>query len=345
MKNNIVSLFSLVTTILILSSCSNNGDDVTPIVQIAKPTMTINFPTSTTVVEGSAIPITFTLSAPVGKPFNVYVVLDQPGSTANGADSDVEDQSVNTTFQKVIEIPPFVTSYSDFITINEDEIAEGTETLKLNVGETRTSAVIFQPIVSTINITNKVSDDLVLDFNFDKKYFGTGGYSNTLCNSKSSISNPPNKPYDIDFIVYDNAFNPVAFNGSAGAQTGACQESLTMNINDYPDDLYHITASLFTNADLDLAYLNFPLIGAAQFDIPINVDYLRAGSIDKGNYKQEAANYLNSNSEEGDEVLVMDVLVSTVGGVKKFTIQNTAGVISASGRMATKGKTISRHHN
>lgn len=338
MKNKILGLFSLLTATLVVTSCTNNGDEVAPIVQVAKPTMTINFPTTTTVVEGTSIPITFTLSAPVGKEFNVYVVLDQQGSTADGADSDVENQSVNTTFQKVIVIPPFVTTYSDVITINEDELAEGTETLKLNVGETRTSAVIFQPVVSTILITNKISDDLVLEFNFDKKFTGASGCISTLCTTKSTVSLPLNKPYDIDFIVYDGAFTPVSFNGSAGAQTGACKEKLTMNLADYPDDLYHITAYLYTDADLYAT-------GASQFNIPITVDYLRAGSINKATYTQEPANFLNSNSPEGTELQVVDILISTVDGVRKFTIQNTAGVISASGKMATKGKTISRHQN
>ena len=345
MKNKIFSLFSLFIVGQMIISCTNNGDDVSPIIQIAKPTMTIGFSTAVTVTEGTSIPVTFTLSAPVGKSFNVYINLDSPNSTAGGEDSDISETNVNTTFQKLITIPPFVTTFSSVVDISDDELTEGTETLKLSLGDTRTSAVIFQPVLSTITITNKVSDDLVLDFNFNKTFFGQGGYSNKLCDIRSSISNPANKPYDIDFIVYDNDYNAVTYTGSAGAQTGNCTESLKMNVNDYPNGLYHITALLFTNADLDFADLTFPLIGTPQFDIPISVDYLRAGSINKGTYNQEAANYLNSNSAELDEVFVVDVLVSTVAGVKKFTIQNSAGVVSASGRMATKGKAVSKHHN
>lgn len=339
MKNKIVSLFSLFIIAAGFTSC-DNGDDVDGIVQVNKPTMTIDFPTAITVTEGTEIPITVTLSAPVGHEFPLYVVLDQVNSTANDGDSDVDASTVNTTFQKVITIPPFVTTFSDVITINEDDLAEGSEILKLNVGDTRTSAVIFQPVVSTITITNVVSDELVLDFHFDKTFTGDGGYSNSLCNIASGTVK-----YDVDYLLWDDAF---ADTGNTDAQTAACVESMTIKLSDHADGLYHVIAALYTNASLDEAIQSFPYVNAGNFDIPMTVDYLRSGSINKGTFAQEAINWFTASTPEGTLTQVVDVKISTVAGVRKFTIQSTDPtnpVIAATGRMQNKGKYISKHKN
>ena len=338
MKNKIYSIFALALMTTAFVSCDGDSD-IDPIVAVDKPTMTVNFPTAVTANEGDLIPITFTLDKPVGRAFSFYIVMDQPNSTADDLDSDVDAGSVNVTYQKVITIPPFVTTYSDFIEINSDELAEGDEVLKLNVGETRTSAVIFQPVYSTITIKNVVDGELKLDFNFNRSFTGTGGitnYSNTLCALQSDLSGDV---YDVDFIVYNAAFNPVTYPGALGAQTGACTEKLTMKLADYPNGLYHITAFLYENADLDLAEIAFPLIGAAQFNIPITVDYLRAGSINKGKFTQEQQFWFTSNTPALDEQQVVDIVISGTGANRIFTIQNTIGQVSASGKSATlKGK-------
>ncbi len=145
-------------------------------------------------------------------------------------------------------------------------------------------------------------------------------------------------PYDIDFLVYDDSFNDL---GVLDAQTGACPEKIAMDLADYIDGTYHITAYLYTNAELDLAEIGFPLVAVPEFDIPVTVDYLRAGSI-KGTYTQEPANYFTSNSAVGSENQVVDIVISTVGANRIFTIQDTAGNISASGRMVTKAKHVSK---
>lgn len=344
MKNKILSLFTLLLVTAVFTSC-DNGDDVDGIVQVNKPTMTIDFPTAVTAAEGTSIPITVNLSAPVGKPFNLYIVMDRPNSTADGSDSDVTDQSVNTTFQKVIEVPAFVTTYSDVIEISEDDLAEGSEILKLNVGDSRTSAVTFTPVVSTVTITNAVSNDLTLTFHFDKTFTGTNGYTNTLCgfvNPTLSPGPPVNQQIvDIDFILYDEGFNDT---NNTTAQTGACNETMTISLDDLADGLYHVTSYLYTNGGID----NFPVI-TTPFSIPITVDYLRAGGINKATFTQDSANWFTSDSAPGEEYQVVDVLISTVNGVRKFSIQTidlTNPVVVATGKkIGTKAKFVSKRKN
>ncbi|TRW90558.1 hypothetical protein [Flavobacterium sp. GT3R68] len=323
-----------------VSSC-DQGEDIAPIVDLNKPTMTITADAAVTVDEGAIIPVTFTLSAPVGEEFRVYIMLEQ-SSTANGLDSDVKEAYQNNAFQKTIKIPPFVTTFTTFIEIKEDVDAEALEHLIVTIGDTRTTAVIFEPKTIDVSINNVVANALVLDFHFDKT-FGVNGYSNTLCNivSDPNVTGTADK-YDIDFIVYDE--NGVAVNnpGATGAQTGACTESLTFKLADYADGRYDIYEYLYGNASLDLAGLTFPLLGLAQFDIPITVDYSRSGSIN-GVYTQESANFFNSNTPVDTENYVMSVVIATdANGVRTFTIQNGAGIVSATGKQVKKSGHINR---
>ncbi|WP_298136772.1 hypothetical protein [Flavobacterium sp.] len=337
MKKNIVKIFSFFVVASLFTSC-NDDQDVTPIVQIAKPTMTIEINGASsgviTAAEGTTVPFTLTLSQPVSEDFDFFI-LREVSSTASGEDSDVENNTPNVIFQKKVTIPAFSTTYSDVIVINEDELAEGDENLVLTFGESRTSAVLFTPVTRTIKITNVVSDVLDLTFNFDRE-FTAGANTYSLCELTSDLSGDP---YDVDFLVYDDSFNDL---GVADAQTGACPEKIAMDLADYPDGTYHITAFLYTNAQLDLAEIGFPLISVPEFNIPITVDYLRAGSINKGRYTQESSNFFTSNSAEGTENQVVDIVISTVDGKRIFTIQDTAGNVSASGRMASKSKHISK---
>ena len=327
-RNNISKFIGLLAIALTFSSC-DNGDDVAPIVEVNKPTMTIDMASAVTVAEGTEIPVTFNLSAPVGQEFSLYIML-LPGSSAGGGDSDVEESYQNNAFQKTVVIPPFVTSFTTTILINEDVDAEGLEHLLLSIGDSRSTAVHFTPKNVDVSITNVVKDQLDLAFHFDKS-FGVSTYTNTLCKVTSSLD--ANNVYDIDFIVYDENFAALPI---FDAQTGACVEELSMNLADFADGTYYITEYLYKNANIDFAELSFPFITIPQFDIPITVDYSRAG-VFNGVYTQEADNFFTSNTAVDSENYVMTVVISTdASGARKFSIQNGLGTVSAFGKSAHK---------
>jgi hypothetical protein len=346
MKKNI-KFFSLALATIVFASC--NKDDATNDSQlIFNPNVT---GTITTLPSPVTVPVTPPLAFGVtpivvneidNNTFNFKLTLSEPvpvpvvvksiqiaGNATIGVDYDIAD----------IVIPAYATSATGQINILMDDLVEGDETATIQISDVTTGNAHFQAQNVTFTIKNGVKDQLDLSFNFDKTFYGANGYSNSLCNLASSITAAPNNKYDIDFIVYDAAWTDL---GVVDAQTGACNEKLSIKLSDPKfaiDQTYHITAFLWTNADLDFAMLSFPLVGSPQFDIPVTVDYLRSGSINKGTYTQEAANYFNSNTAAGTESAVMDVVISTVGGVRKFTIQDTAGNISASGRMAMPNHT------
>lgn len=327
MKNKIFSLLGLFLVGGLVTSCDND-QDVSPIISVNKPTMTIDFPTAITVNEGDEIPYTITLSQPVGQEFKVYVVVDQQNSTADGLDSDIDAASVNTAFEKVITFPAFTTTLSGVITINEDELAEPNEILRVVFGETRTSAVNFVPVVSNITIKNVISDELVLDFHYDKTFTGTSGFSSTLCKLSGGS---PASPYDVDFLLLDSSYGDT---GNLTAQTASCTESMVID-SSIPLGLYHVISNLFADGGLSQIMAS-SAIGVEDFNIPITVDYLRAGSINKGTFTQETANWFTSATPVGDSQLVVDVIVSEVNGVRKFTIQSTDAttpVVVATGKL------------
>jgi len=286
-----------------VTSCDNE-EDVANIENIEKPTMTITVDPAITVEEGAVVNYTVTLSEPVGQPFHFFI-LRESSSTADGDDSDVADQS-GVTFQQSVEIPAFVTTYTGSITISEDCTGEPTETLNLVFGDTRTTAVNIVPATTSITINNVLSNDLNLVLDYDQDFsIGPDAYS--LCDIG----------YDVDFIVYNEDFSAMIEDFSA--QTGACPEELTFNLDDanYPDGTYQITAYLYDTAGLEDAPFLFP------FDIPITVSYDRCGSLnsslaDDGNSFVATDVFNSYTSTSGDEIYIATVVVSN--GV--FTIVN-----------------------
>lgn len=330
MMNNKFLRFLGVAAILSLSVSCDKEEDVDSIVQVHKPNMTISVASVTNAVEGDIVPFTLTFDEPVGRDFNLYI-LRLNGSTASDLDSSVSELYPNTAYQQVVAIPAGTTTFIGGIEIELDDLKEDTEQLLLTIGDTRTYDVNFTPVDITINIENVVSEELKLDFHFNRTFSGSNGFSSSLCEIESELSATN---YDIDFIVYDSMGNDL---GVVDAQTANCEESLTMNINDYADGIYDIKAYLYTNADLDLAEIAFPLVDVPEFMIPITVDYMRSGAF-KGLYTQEVVNQFTSNSPVGSENYVMSVEVYTdaVDGVRKFRILNSAGSVSAEGKVAKK---------
>ena len=328
--NNKFLRFLGVAAILSLSVSCDKEEDVDAIVQVHKPNMTITVASVTNAVEGDIVPFTLTFDEPVGKDFNLYIMRSN-ASTASDLDSSVSELYPNTAYQQVVAIPAGTTTFIGGIEIELDDLKEDTEQLLLTIGDTRTYDVNFTPVDITINIENVVSEELKLDFHFNRTFSGSNGFSSSLCEIESELSATN---YDIDFIVYDSMGNDL---GVVDAQTANCEESLTMNINDYADGIYDITAYLYTNADLDLAEIAFPLVDVPEFMIPITVDYMRSGAF-KGLYTQEVANQFTSNSPVGSENYVMSVEVYTdaADGVRKFRILNSAGSVSAEGKAKAK---------
>lgn len=316
MKKSIIKIIGLLAFSVMVSSCDTD-QDVASVVDIAKPAMTITFPTAVTANEGDLVPFTLDLSAPVGQDFDVYIVMQQNGSTANELDTDVSAATVNTTFQKRVTVPAFSTSFSGVIKIATDDLVEGDETLIISLGDTRTSAVSFVPVISTITIKNVVSDVLNLVFNYDAT-FTSSGTEYTLCDIG----------YDMDFYVLDAAMNDT---GNYGAATGDCPEDLDLDLTDLADGTYYIFYDIYDDAGLSAA-------PHTPFVIPITVDYIRSGGIEAGTFAQESEFAPNSTDGSGSDYVVT---IEVANGI--FTLKNSVPEVIASGRAANKVQTAIEH--
>ncbi len=326
MKNMKINLFALALVIggTFVTSCNEDdatGNSVLEVNSGVTGSVVTDFDSSAalTVNEVDEETFTYMVSISEAQPVDIHLTVSQISGSAT-PDEDF-------TFDSVVVIPAYATTASGSISILNDLTPESLESFTLQIGGVNTSNATIPVKTVTFNIVNELSNELKLDFHFNRTFSGSNGFSSSLCEIESIFSA---EPYDVDFIVYDSMGNDL---GVLDAQTANCEESLTMNINDYADGIYDITAYLYTNADLDLAELAFPLVDVPEFMIPITVDYLRSGSF-SGLYTQEVANQFTSNSPVDSESYLMSIEVYTdaIDGVRKFRVLNSAGNISAEGR-------------
>ncbi|HLA55226.1 MAG TPA: hypothetical protein VK623_03940 [Flavobacterium sp.] len=334
MINKIFSrLLGLVALAGLFASCSDD-QDVAAIVDQNKPTMTINVAPTFNTVESDTIHFSLTLSKPVGHSFTFYAVYQIQGSTADGTDSDVNSALGNTTFQKPFTVPAFVTTFEGEIIISEDYAYEENETLLITLGDSRTNAVIFTPVTTTVNISNVVSNSLDLTFDWNQSFKAAANGDPTLVDFTLC-----DLAYDVDILVFDG--NGDAF--GAGAQTGDCPEVLSMSTADYPDGTYVIGAYLYSTGDdmfpdfpgstVDVSGINFP--------IPFKITYSRGGSQNlatEHTFTQEAG----LTSADAPDTLIYLMTVVVENGV--FTIMNDTETI-ASGRAALQARKLHLNHH
>jgi hypothetical protein len=322
----VLGVFAIAT---VLFSCEKD-EDVDAIVNVAKPNMTIDMATAISAQEGEEVPFTLNFDQPVGRDFTFFVVrLNE--STASADDSSVNESYPNNAFQQSFTVPAGSLTFTDKIVINNDDDNDPNEILVLSMGDTRTSAVIFTPKVVTINIANVVSDELELEFFYDRTFGEQNQFSLCALNNPALPTTPVNlRPYDIDFILLDS---DGVDTGNIDGQTAACDEKISMNLNDLADGTYFVIANLWTNASINLNTSSYPQPGLAPFNIPISVKYTRAGSF-KGTYAQDAADYLKSVDPRLTEKYVLSVDIFTdTDGLRKFKVYNSDnGVISGTGK-------------
>ncbi|HEX8268274.1 MAG TPA: hypothetical protein VF581_00165 [Flavobacterium sp.] len=293
-----------------------------------KPMVTLVGGNSYTVAEGEALPLTFTLDRASAEP--IVVKIDMVDENGNLVDLDAEEdfaigEGDPTTISAgygvngyLITIPANVTTYTFNFNPTLDAGFEESETYRFRIGSVGFLRGNVDPASEFIDvtITNAVSDQLHLTFDFDAT-FNVGGTDYSLCE----------EGYDVDFIVYDADYTDLEV---FDAQTGACPEELTMDLNDYEDGTYHITAFLYDNIGVSDAG-----ISPAQ-NFPITVSYSRGGSATMGNeggtFVQD--NAFTSDSVNDDEVYVMTVVIAN----GTFTIMDMEQTIVSGRHAAPAGK-------
>lgn len=325
-KNLILSLFA---SALLVVSC-NDTDDATghsnlPVEGLVNATLVTDFSTTSDNVVDEADEDVFTMTVTLDKtqPVDVYLNVEQVGGTAT-AGKDFE-------LSRIL-VPANSFTGTGTITILNDVVAETAETLQVRIANLPYN-VSLNSKTATFTINNYLSDELHLDFRYNKsiQYGGAGGVtvSNTLCGIL----------YDLDFYLLDATFNDTGNYQAAGAN---CEEALVLDAS-LPDGTYYILPDLYDTGDVNggtnATNDGISSIYHLPFKVNLGIDYSKDGGINAGNYTVNSAYYPTSTQTPaqyaGIAGAILKIDKSTVNGHAIFALSDAdTGQAIASGRQA-----------
>ena len=295
-----ISLFAL--SLVLLNSCDKDdatGASSTPATKNVNGVITT--PSNTTINVTEEDEGVYTYSVTLDKPqvVDIHVHVKQiSGSATFGEDYEASD----------IIIPAYATTATGTLKIKNDCTIEGVENFTLQIGDIRTSNATIPSKTVSFSISNTLSNDLDLTFNFDQDFkIGKDEYS--LCEVG----------YDLDYYLLDADFNDT---GIYDAATSNCTEHLVMKANELADGTYYIYYDIYNNAGLPTVYHN-------PMDIVTTVEYERCGGIDHATFTQEEDFVPRSIQSSGSDFVIT---VKLQNG--KFTLENSESVVLATGKMA-----------
>ncbi|WP_242155267.1 hypothetical protein [Aestuariivivens sediminis] len=233
----ILGVLALVSII----GCDNY--DVEPVIdESAKPTVTATAMDSSISEAGS--PIT-TVTINMDKPIKTTTTFT---AIKVGGDATEDDFEVENAV-----IPAYQTSTTMEITIKDDFIAEGTESIQLQITPSDVPdlyEVLGTPTV-TFSIENSISFSAELDW--DGSYMDASGGDHSFCD------------YDLDLELYSADFNDLYY-----ASYSHCPEDYVVGQGELEDGDYWIVPSFWTN--------NGPTEPASPENIPAMLHFGVLGS-------------------------------------------------------------------
>lgn len=315
---NITKFLAFFLMVATFASCDE--DDVDPVLQIAKPTMTFDVQDSYTVPEGTNIPYTINLDAPVSEAFNVYLMIyPDKGSTIVPADIDnFTEETFHNIQQKQITIPAYATTFSGTINIAANDLPNDTKVAVVTFGDTRTSVVNFVPKDVTINITNTTSQNLIMTVDWTQTFTAEGDTYDT------------SETMDFDAYIFDAlTLNLVSQEGA----TGAVPE--TVIFEGYDDGDYLVAIGLYESA-IDLA---------TPRKIPVTATFSKPGIFaNEGQLTMAVADQFNTSEADdtGSDLRVIGIVnvLNNTDGTVTYTIKDANEVPVFSGKSAAQVKSL-----
>lgn len=279
----ILSIIALTFTVL---ACDNNDPDAV-IDESAKPIVSVS--TTTTSISESGSPV-----------ITVTIELDRPiknttsfSATQVGGNADEDDFVADDAV-----IPAYGTSTTMEITILDDTVAEGTETLELQIAPNNPSdsyEVLQTPTVS-FSIENSLAFYSSLAWEGD--YLDADGDTHNFCD------------FDLDMELYDSTLNDVL-----DASYSDCPESFSYGSGDLENADYWIVPSFWSNggtaepvSPMSIpAKLTFGVYGSSTAPVTIDLSSLwdtATGGYAQGNSDAYLVKYVLTVS--GDSYTVTD---------------------------------------
>jgi len=296
----------------------------------ATATFTTDF-TGSELNEGDTIYYTVTLD----KQLDVAVTFSAKVIGGTATDDDF------TVSGGIVE--PYTNEAKIMIIVNRDNAADVDETVQLEIGahSVGTKYMMYNTTNSVLNVTlkNFVSDDLVMEFAWDKDIFVNAGYED-YPDYGWDISTYDHVDFDIfvsDAEGYDNnnpwgTFNPVTY-----AATGDTPEEMTFS--GLADGGYVIFSELWYNGFIeDLGYGET----ATHKPMPITATFLRQGVFEV-TVVQDPSQTMSTdqpgaaNADYEGEVVDYFVAGVTIGG-GEYVITDYAGTEIGRGKISDNSK-------
>ena len=169
MKNMKINLFALALVIggTFVTSCSEDdatGNSVLEVNSGVTGSVVTDFDSSAalTVNEVDEETFTYMVSISEAQPVDIHLTVSQISGSAT-PDEDF-------TFDSVVVIPAYATTASGSISILNDLTPESLESFTLQIGGVNTSNATIPVKTVTFNIVNELSNELKLDFHFNRTF-------------------------------------------------------------------------------------------------------------------------------------------------------------------------------
>lgn len=263
---------SLVAT-LAFTSCDTDQEPITGNSTLSPSSPSISISKNFTGINGVEKDATYTIGITLSEEQVVDITLNLFQSGGNATEG--EDFTLST--HQVI-IPAYTTYAEASLSIVEDTVIEGTETLSITIGDNANANTTFTSETWDFTLTNYVGDDLT----------GTFSWAQDVTLGANTYSTSNN--VDLDVFVSDAAGFDVndpwaTFNGTGYAATGNEPEVLTMSMQDWADGEYVLWHEVWTNAFRSSATgllnpITAHLVRPGALDITIVQDDSQAAGLD-----------------------------------------------------------------
>ena len=252
---SIFSYLGLLTTALFVVSCDQEDNTGFSTLEPTSPTLTITTSVSnkSLIEDDSVYEFTATLSTVQLVDIKLFIT-QVDGDATNGDDYTVDGSLV---------IPAGSTSAKGKITILSDDLIEATETVKIQIADSRTANAAFTPAFMEFTILNYTDGDLAIDLSWALASKTTDNAGNEIsatdfADMRLLISTEPN---NIDLI---------------GGADGGAFETFVLS-SSTPNGVYYIVAD-FYDANSDIVR-----------DLDLSLELNQAGVINGDAYSYPAA--------------------------------------------------------
>lgn len=294
---------AIVFLLLLPSSCKKDDHtDYSTLVKSNPQVRILGVPSSVIIREDTAgviLTVSVTLSEP--QISEIHLPIKQiAGDAKPGLDY--------TLSANELVFEPYTTGPQVFkLEILDDDIVEGDELLKLQVGDETVANATIEPVTTDITITNATNLDLNLSFNWGRSYllhywnFTGSDYKDTTLFTGTSynpdaiefISNYP--VVDLDFFVFDS------LGSSGGNELGTDQAKQSGHPERYtfsaPDDtgVYVVASLMYYNIFRDLGYGTLSL---TQGSFPIRTTIQRKGVLNSVTMVQDSLTAYTTDTQD-----------------------------------------------